>query len=259
LADVKISGLPASTTPLAGTEVLPIVQGGQTRQVSVANLTAGRAVSASNLTLTGVATVPAGTVSAPSITTTGDTNTGIFFPAADTIAFTEGGAEAMRINSSGNVGIKTTTPGSQLEIYTAFGSTVSNATNPGSIIINAGAGGNTIANGLGIEFMTSSFGAGYAHLISGVTASFGTALAFGVRGNSAAWTEQMRLSFTGGLSIGNITDPGAGGLRVSGLMYPQQATTAGAPAYVKGAIYFDTTLNKLRVGGATGWETITSV
>jgi hypothetical protein len=37
-----------------------------------------------------------------------DTNTGIFFPAADTIAFTEGGAEAMRINSSGSVLVNTT-------------------------------------------------------------------------------------------------------------------------------------------------------
>jgi hypothetical protein len=55
-------------------------------------------------TFTGVIT-GAGTVSAPAITTTGDTNTGIFFPAADTIAFTEGGVEAMRINSSANVGI----------------------------------------------------------------------------------------------------------------------------------------------------------
>jgi len=45
----------------------------------------------------------AGTVSLPAITTTGDTNTGIFFPAADTIAFAEGGVEAMRINSSGEV------------------------------------------------------------------------------------------------------------------------------------------------------------
>ena len=54
MADVKISGLPASTTPLAGTEVLPIVQGGQTKQVSVANLTAGRPISATSLNITGV-------------------------------------------------------------------------------------------------------------------------------------------------------------------------------------------------------------
>jgi hypothetical protein len=49
----------------------------------------------------------AGTVSAPVYSTTGDLNTGIFFPAADTIAFAEGGAEAMRIDSSGQVGIGT--------------------------------------------------------------------------------------------------------------------------------------------------------
>jgi hypothetical protein len=52
MADTKISALPASTTPLAGTEVLPIVQSGATKQVSVANLTAGRAISATQLTLT---------------------------------------------------------------------------------------------------------------------------------------------------------------------------------------------------------------
>ena len=38
----------------------------------------------------------------------------------------------------------------------------------------------------------------------------------------------------------------------------QQFTTAAAPAYARGAMYFDTTLNKARVGGATTWETITS-
>jgi hypothetical protein len=52
MADTKISALPAATTPLAGTEVLPIVQSGATKQVSVANLTAGRAISATQLTLT---------------------------------------------------------------------------------------------------------------------------------------------------------------------------------------------------------------
>ena len=51
MADLKISALTASTTPLAGTEVLPIVQSSTTKQVSVANLTAGRAVSALSATL----------------------------------------------------------------------------------------------------------------------------------------------------------------------------------------------------------------
>ena len=53
MADLKISGLPASTTPLAGTEVLPIVQSSTTKQVSVANLTASRAVAAGSLAVNG--------------------------------------------------------------------------------------------------------------------------------------------------------------------------------------------------------------
>jgi hypothetical protein len=52
MADVKISQLPAATTPVDGTEVLPIVQSATTKQVSIANLTAGRAMAASSLTLT---------------------------------------------------------------------------------------------------------------------------------------------------------------------------------------------------------------
>ena len=54
MADLKISQLPAATTPLAGSEVLPIVQSGSTVQVSVNNLTAGKAVSASTVTATTV-------------------------------------------------------------------------------------------------------------------------------------------------------------------------------------------------------------
>jgi hypothetical protein len=48
-----------------------------------------------------------GSAGTPAIRGT-DANTGIFFPAADTIAFSEGGAEAMRIDSSGNLLIATT-------------------------------------------------------------------------------------------------------------------------------------------------------
>jgi hypothetical protein len=58
----------------------------------------------------GALTVQAGTAALPAITTSGDTNTGIFFPAADTIAFAEGGVEAMRITDAGNVGIGTASP-----------------------------------------------------------------------------------------------------------------------------------------------------
>ena len=67
MADLKISQLPAATVPLAGTEVLPIVQGGATVQVSIDNLTTGKAVLATSLTAT---TVTATTVNG----TTFDTN-----------------------------------------------------------------------------------------------------------------------------------------------------------------------------------------
>jgi hypothetical protein len=50
-----------------------------------------------------------GSASTPAIRGT-DTNTGIFFPAADTIAFAEGGAEVARFDSSGNLGIGTSSP-----------------------------------------------------------------------------------------------------------------------------------------------------
>jgi hypothetical protein len=50
----------------------------------------------------------AGTVSLPSINaglSSSDTNTGIYFPAADTIGFVEGGTEAMRIDSNGRINL----------------------------------------------------------------------------------------------------------------------------------------------------------
>jgi len=52
MADKKISALTSATSPLAGTEVLPIVQSGDTVKVSVANLTAGRSFDALGMTLT---------------------------------------------------------------------------------------------------------------------------------------------------------------------------------------------------------------
>jgi hypothetical protein len=89
-------------------------------------------VTFTNATVTGIATFAAGTAALPSITATGDTNTGIYFPAADTIAFSEGGAESMRIDSGGNMiigGISPTTSSG----YTSL--SINNATNSGYLIL----------------------------------------------------------------------------------------------------------------------------
>jgi hypothetical protein len=57
-----------------------------------------------------------GSVSAPAYSASGDTNTGIFFPTADTIAFSEGGVEAARFDASGNLGVGTTSPTAKLNV-----------------------------------------------------------------------------------------------------------------------------------------------
>lgn len=63
------------------------------------------AATSANPTFTGVITVAAGAVGSPSITTTGDSNTGIYFPAADTVAIATAGAQRLRVDSAGGAGL----------------------------------------------------------------------------------------------------------------------------------------------------------
>ena len=58
--------------------------------------------------MTGSGAFTAGTVSAPGMTFSGDTDTGIWRPAANTIAVSTGGAEAFRVSSAGLLLIGTT-------------------------------------------------------------------------------------------------------------------------------------------------------
>lgn len=57
----------------------------------------------SDATLNGQTRLAAGTAAAPALTTIGDTDTGVFFPAANTWAVATDGSERMRIDSSGNL------------------------------------------------------------------------------------------------------------------------------------------------------------
>ncbi len=76
MADAKISALPSATVPLAGTEVLPVVQGGTTDKVTAADLLRqnGQTVTTSNPVLSLAQTWNAG----------GVTFTGLFFNATST-------------------------------------------------------------------------------------------------------------------------------------------------------------------------------
>ena len=129
MADTKITQLqpPQLGYPVVpATDVLPIVviadpgmaTSGSTRKVTVNQLLGaggtatlasatitGAATVGTTLGVTGVSTFAAGTALLPALTTTGDTNTGIYYPAADTFAVTTGGAERYRVDSSGNVGV----------------------------------------------------------------------------------------------------------------------------------------------------------
>ena len=98
MADKKISALTGATTPLAGTEVLPIVQSGATVKVAVSDLTAGRAVTALTYngntitTGTGVLTLAAGKTLTASNTLTlagTDATTQTFPTTSATIARTD--------------------------------------------------------------------------------------------------------------------------------------------------------------------------
>jgi len=99
--------LPSGNTRLVGSD--------SAGNVSISGIVTAATFSG-NVNSTGISTftsgvvVSAGSTSAPSISPTEDSNTGIFFPSADTIAFAEGGAEAARFDSSGRLGIGTVSP-----------------------------------------------------------------------------------------------------------------------------------------------------
>jgi hypothetical protein len=115
-----VGNVTGDATGLTGTPNLNV--GVVTASSFVGNVT-GNATGLSgtpNIVL-GIATVSAGSTSAPSITPSGDNNTGVFFPSADTIAFAEGGTEVARFDSSGRLGIGTVSPQQSIDALGAGG------------------------------------------------------------------------------------------------------------------------------------------
>lgn len=77
---------------------------------------ASRETPSSALDVNGVITVAGGSVTAPAITFSGDTNTGFFSPSTDIIALTTAGVERLRVDASGNIGVGFINPTAQLDL-----------------------------------------------------------------------------------------------------------------------------------------------
>ena len=152
-----------------------------------------------------------GSAAAPSITNTGDTNTGIFFPAADTIAFSEGGVESMRIDASGNVGIGTSSPANKLTV-------VSTGDRP----LLAQSGTDTPA------VFKSTVSNSYIQIGNSTHDSY-----IGAVGANQAFTvngaERMRITANGGVAFGGASNFGTSGqvLTSNGNAAPSWATPSG--------------------------------
>jgi hypothetical protein len=193
----------ASTT--TGTGTLVITGGlGVSGRINAANFdgiigaNTAAAGSFTTLSATGVTTVQAGTASLPAITTTGDTNTGIWFPAADTIAFTEGGVESMRIDSSGNLGLGVA-PSAWASGYKAIQLTEGVAFSEG--------GGNTYLSNNWFYDGTNKYianGTAAVYAQSGGTHAWYTA-ASGTAGNAITFTQAMTLDASGNLLVGTTS------------------------------------------------------
>ena len=133
-----------------------------------------------------------------------DTNTGVFFPAADTVAVATGGSERMRVDSSGNVGIGTTSPAYRLQIAAA---PATSANFVGQFIARTSGADANVGDyaQFGGSGDSGYFGRRYNATIGWMSAIGGTnAVAFHT-GNIGSETERARIDSSGNLLVGSTT------------------------------------------------------
>ena len=217
-SDVSIPGVLAVT---AGTAALPgiavsgdlntgITSPGADQLAISTGGTSRLAVSTTAVSSTLAVDHPLGAAATPSITFTGDLNTGIYSPGADQLAIATGGVGKFFVNASGNVGIGITpsifTVGQAIEIgqvgNALFGATSGQLNLMQNAYYNADF---KYANTAAASYYQQLSGAHIWH-----TASSGTA------GNTISFSELARIDSSGRLLVGGSPDSGGALLQVFG-------------------------------------------
>lgn len=170
------------------------------------------------------ATLPValGAVTTPSYTFTGDLNTGLWSPGADTLAASTGGSERLRVDSSGNLGIGTASPGRKLHVASAGANYIASNNTSGStsaLLLGAESGQTAV-----YSWTTVSGSTGVPLLFFTGASEVGR---FDTNGNLGLRTQSFGASSVGVIGIGNATTVPTSNPTGGGVLYVE----AGALKY----------------------------
>ena len=196
-----------------------------------------------------------------------DTNTGIFFPAADTVAVATGGTERMRVDSSGNAGLGVT-PSAWASPFRALqvGAGAVLFGRSDGTVTQTQLGNNLYYNGTNDVFMGSGYAARYFQ--NNGAHRWETSTASGTAGNAITFTQAMTLDSSGSLFLGapdfaTFTTKTSGGIGVyqTGVTYTRNVFStsgrwwqAGPDTNAAYIVYNNNNAGVYMAYGGTAWS-----
>lgn len=153
--------------------------------------------------LSDVRRAPAGTAAAPSFAFNDSTGTGVYLVSAGVLGLSTAGVQRVVVDASGNVGIGTASPKSNLHVS-------------GNLTLGGGAGFlHALYYSSGWKYAAATNSLGFAIYSDNTGLTFNTAPASGVVDAAATLSERMRLDASGNLLVGTATSVNGSGASVS--------------------------------------------